>query len=159
MIKLHIKKISFSQKTRDPLVLLSGPKDSRTIPISISSIDLPRIISFFYKLRLKENTVYSLFRGVLNQSPARGKKIILSENENGLKAELIYQILFFRKKTDLQVTDGLMVSLASDVPLYIPKELFHKIATTRSFTDLTEDLVYRSVLEKWHPEKMDVQSN
>jgi hypothetical protein len=159
MLRIKIKNFVIDPKSQQPLLILQTVKGRRNISIYLSVFDLPKVMSVLYKFKEDDSDIHHVFGQLFGLHPfLRPSRIVIMKKED-FACLLEYRVLFFfRRAVEINVTDGVILSMLSHIPLYAATDLFREHART-AIHEQKEQLLHRNLLEKWDPQKTNVQVN
>ena len=107
-----------------PVVLLSGVEDERSMPIFIGTAEAQSIAISLGQVEVPRPLTHDLLKNLLDFLECRLMRVEISDvNDGTFYADLVLEKDGEEMRMDCRPSDGIALSLRSDVPIYIYKKV------------------------------------
>jgi bifunctional DNase/RNase len=124
MIRVSIINVFLTAKGDEFIILLRGPDDKRTLPISIGQLEAQSIATQLYHVDFPRPLTHDLFKTVLDNIEYKVSKVVI----NDIIDSTFYARLFFEKdngliEVDSRPSDGIALALRFSAPIFVEERV------------------------------------
>mgnify|MGYP001242587032 CR=1 FL=1 len=124
---VDIKKISHDPRSKGYLVTLKSFEDSHSIDILVGTKDAKQISLAKEGINLPRPSTHDLLLNIVDSFDIKIKKIIITDYKSSTYYSkiVLYNTSMGEIQVDCRPSDGMIISLKSEVPIYISENLFN----------------------------------
>ena len=120
MIRVDIINVFLTAKGDEFIILLRGPDDARTLPISIGQLEAQSIATQLYHVDFPRPLTHDLFKTTLDRTGFKVNKVVISD----LIDSTFYARLFIEKNSELieidsRPSDAIALALRFSAPIFV----------------------------------------
>lgn len=154
-IQVKLKGFAIDQVLQEPMAILEEVQGDRTLHIPLNVFDLPKILSLHYKVRDQRNDLLQIFHKLHKSRLVRLEKIRVYYR-NGFSCVATFRVFFlFPRKFILSTSDTLILSLITDVPLFVAENVFDSVKDDQNRISPYDSVRFKEMLDKWNPDVSD----
>ncbi|GEM_PF-5333494 len=154
-VKVELKNFALDTALQEPIAVMKESGGERILHLPLNAFDLPKILSLHYKVREDKHDLLHIIHRMHNSNLVKLLKIRIFY-KNGLSCIVTYRVLFlFSRKFLLNTSEALLLSLVTEVPIYVSDNVFHAIKHDQQKLSPYDAVKFKEVLEKWDPGKAD----
>ena len=127
MKSVNIKKISHDPRSKGYLVTLKSFEDSDSMDILVGTKDAKQISLAKEGINLPRPSTHDLLLNIIDGFDVKIKKIIITDYKSSIYYSkiVLHNIGIGEIQVDCRPSDGMIISLKSEAPIYISEKLFN----------------------------------
>ncbi|MCU0609622.1 MAG: bifunctional nuclease family protein, partial [Chitinispirillaceae bacterium] len=127
MIRVEIVNVFLTAKGDEFIVLLRGPDDARTLPISIGQLEAQAIAIPLYHISFPRPLTHDLFKAVLGKFDSIVEKVVISDIiDNTFYARLFLSMGHESVEVDARPSDALALAIRFGAPVYVDERVMEE---------------------------------
>ena len=127
MLQVNIVNIFLTTKGEEFVILLHGPEDNRTLPISIGQLESQSIFIHLYHYSFPRPLTHDLFKSTLERIGCKVVKVVISD----IVENTFYARLFIEKNGELvemdsRPSDAIALAMRFSAPIFVEESIMEK---------------------------------
>ncbi|MBN2036449.1 MAG: bifunctional nuclease family protein [Chitinispirillaceae bacterium] len=124
MVRVEIVNVFLTTKGDEFIILLRGPDDERTLPISIGQLEAQSIAMKLYQVDFPRPLTHDLFKSVLEKTDSTVERVIIYD----LLDSTFHAHLFLNHKgetveVDSRPSDAIALAIRFDAPIFVEEKV------------------------------------
>jgi uncharacterized protein len=124
MIHVDIINVFLTEKGDEFIILLRGPEDARTLPISIGQLEAQSIATQLYHVDFPRPLTHDLFKTTLDRLGYKVNRVVISDLiDSTFYARLIIEKDGRMEEIDSRPSDAIALALRFSAPIYVEEKV------------------------------------
>jgi bifunctional DNase/RNase len=125
MIRVEIVNVFLTAKGDEFIILLRGPDDERTLPISIGQLEAQSIAMKLYHVNFPRPLTHDLFKSAFERIGCKVvKAVIYALTDSTFYANLYFEHGGETIEIDSRPSDAIALAIRWDAPIYVEEKVF-----------------------------------